>query len=137
MEQLETIYPTEKKVLFGEETISIKTFVIDDLPVVAGILEKVLETSGLKQLDSKAVIKLLISSFSQHYEGILTLIATATSLEPAKIKKLNIAALTFLLKHIVQENTDFFQAHMLPIVQEMMQGVQGAAQEMKPMDGVK
>lgn len=128
MKELKNIFPPKTKVMFGEQVIEIKSITLKDLPVVAGIAEKVFDkVFGLLLSDKKeqdlglAITKEIINILKHDIELLETLLEITTTVEKEVIPTISLEAGLFLLDSVLEVNKDFLSQNVLPMAKGLFQ----------------
>lgn len=128
MKELKNIFPPKTKVVFGDQVIEIKSITLKDLPVVAGIAEKVFDkVFGLLLSDKKEqdlgleITKEIINILKNDIESLETLLEITTTVEKETIPNLSLEAGLFLLDSVLEVNKDFLSQNVLPMAKDLFQ----------------
>lgn len=126
MSELNTIFGTEKKIKIADREISIKTVSLGDLPIVTGIIEKVVSLlPQIKKDQNAAILKFVTTDF----DSVIKLLCATTSLSKEEISNLNPAAATLIFSAVIKENSSFLAEHVAPAIKEATKGFSEAKEK--------
>lgn len=128
MKELKNIFPPKTNVMFGDQVVEIKSITLKDLPVVAGIAEKVFDkVFGLLLSDKKeqdlglAITKEIINILKNDIKSLETLLEITTTVEKEVIPTISLEAGLFLLDLVLEVNKDFLSQSVLPMAKGLFQ----------------
>lgn len=121
MKELKNIFPTNTKVLFGEDVADIKGITLKQMPIIAEISEKLFDKAFGIILSGKSdqeigieLIKELIQVLKNDTALLVELLASTTSVEKKLLQDVSLEALLFLLDEVLEVNKTFLYQNVLP-----------------------
>lgn len=116
---LETLFTDSKKITIGEKEIEIRNVCLGDLPVLIKIISKVFELKPNFKNKQHEIAKAVV----EHFDDVLSLFLITTDLKMEDIKKLNVAAATYILGEVISENADFFTKSVVPLLANLTEKI--------------
>lgn len=104
---------------FAGQKIEIKQVTLEDLPMVVEIGSKFFEKSKLSTQEK--VMKLIREDFTT----LVTLIAKLTNIPEDQVKKINLATTVFVIQKILEDNKDFLEQAVAPLLKEAANSLSG------------
>lgn len=115
MSELSTLFTEDKVIELAGTKIKIKQLETQHLQLALTIAEKVI--GSLQGKDNKEIVANICGAIARDMKLVNGLIESLTDLEKGKIQRLNLAALTLILKEIVEVNFDFLFHNMRPVLE--------------------
>lgn len=121
MKELKNIFPTNAKVVFGEDVVDIKGITLKQMPVIAKISEKLFDKAFNIILSGRSdqeigidLIRELIQVLKNDTPLLVELLASTTSVTEDVLQAVSLEALLFLLDEVIEVNQSFLSQNVLP-----------------------
>lgn len=122
MSELKTIFVEGREINVLGTKIIVKTISVGNIPVVLNLANRIF--SIIKDLKSDEKYNTaILKAITEDFEGVLKLIEVTTNLDKEDIPNLNISAMTIILAEVIKENSDFLSLHVMPNLQNLLQGL--------------
>lgn len=125
-DQLKTLFCDSREIEFAGSKIQVRNISLGDLPILVDAITKFFDQK-VDMADTKQIMRAIMKDFGT----ILKIFSITTDLNEDQIKKLNVAAATYILGEVVKENADFFQQHVVPHLTNLV----GAAKNKAKVSG--
>lgn len=121
MKELKNIFPTNTKVLFGDDVADIKGITLKQMPIIAKISEKLFDKAFNIILSGKSdeeigfeLIGELIQVLKNDTPLLVELLAVTTTVKEDVLQDVSLEALLFLLDEVIEVNKSFLSQNVLP-----------------------
>lgn len=123
LSELSSIFSDGKKLKIGSREVLIKSIAVGDIPLILDIMTKFFEVAPKAKADKAQYKAIITKAVANDFESVIKVLEVTTDLTNEEIKKLNIAAATLIVAEVIKDNADFFQGHVLPVLQGMAQSL--------------
>lgn len=117
--ELNSLFAGSKFHDFAGKKIEIKQVTLEDLPIVVEMASKFFEKS--KASTQEKLMKLIKEDFN----SIVKLISKLTDIPADQVNKISLATTVFVVQKILEDNKDFLEQAVAPLLKEAASSLSG------------
>lgn len=124
-EGLKSLFVEPREITVGNHKVSVNTISLGGIPAIASVMKKIMalipmfqevegDSEKNKKKKNESKVSAILDFVEKDFDSVVIVLKETTSLKEDEIRKLNLAASTFLFSEAIKENSDFFVKHVAP-----------------------